>query len=508
MPRLVIIFALFSAIGILWASFVPLGGYNDEWMHTRYAAAVVRGQIPVTDCDPKAPICGEIVCDGKCRIRVPESIVEIEDFKQLAFHPEIPDSVVKDVPSGKDGETTIRNSAANYPPLYYLLVGWPSLFLHGAAAWYAMRVLTALICAFFAVIIVISLSSVFPLGVILTFVSFLTPVTLTFFGAVNPQGPEIMSTGALAALVFPIAFSGRPTFRRLLTAALVLVFASNIRTPGVIWSFIIVLLWIILMDFATIKAVFKVQRWWIPFCTALLGVTVSLGWYALTKETVTTLGTPEPDATFIDTTMELLISTKSFYLEQIIGMWGWNDNHIPGLLWKPALLFLLILVVIAFAVGTWRQRLALTVGAISFPIVMLAIQWPLMKSTGIMWVGRYWLPLVLAGGILTTLILASRGKYLRLTNILAICEFAGAVLVSGITATRRYAVGTLGTWNITTYPTRHLIFLGLFTVVVGLTWVIFLWWSRGHNDAAPKRGGRLSRARGSTRKPLTARRSR
>lgn len=473
--RLATIFALFSLLGILWGTLVPLGGYNDEWMHVRYGAAVVRGQIPVTDCDAKPPVSNGVVNNGRCKVSIPKSLVEIDGFICLAFHPDNPDSCVENPDSGDNSLVEVNNSAANYPPLYYLLVGWPSLFLSGASAWYAMRIINALICAFLLATIFAGLNTFLPFTSTLLVLGALTPVTITYFGAVNPQGPEILSSGALAAVVFSIALSRRPTYSCLLAAALILVFLANIRTPGIVWAFITVVMWIILMDLNTIKRVFMVRRWGIPLAIALGGVGVSLAWTLMTSSLVTVLGQPRPDLTFVQMAKEMVAAAFASYIPQMIGFWGWDDNSLPAALTTCAALFLLAIFLGALWLGNWRQRIGLLVGIVSLPICALAISYPQVKEAGIIWAGRYSLPTFFAVAMLVVGVWGSRFPRSWMLPALNSAVFIILATSSAYCAVRRYAVGKGKDlpWD---FPVHHQILLALFLVILIAISVVLGYW--------------------------------
>lgn len=468
--RLGVVFCLFALIGILWATFVPMGGYNDEWTHARYAAAVVRGEFPVTRCDAKPFKCGDVTCDGRCWISVPKSIAEIRGFLYLAFNPQLPDSAIADTPSGESGNTWVRNSAANYPPLYYLLVGWPTLFLNGAAAWYAMRIVSALLCALFMTLIFAGLSSVMPWGATFLMLIWITPVTVTFFGAINPQGIEILSTGALAALIFPIGFSKKPSFSVLLAASIVLAVSVNIRTPTIIWNFIVVLMWLLLLNLDTIKSIFSLKRWWIPFLIAIGGVTFSTVWTLSTSHLVSVLGTPDPEMGFRGLLKTMAESAFVFYVPQMIGDWGWGDNFIPPLVHIIVSVLFAAVLIYSIILGSWKSRLALLLCLFSIPVTSIVIQYHLLRQAGMMWAGRYNLPLWVAIGVLSTMIIMlSRPRHLWWAAV-GLVEFGVLASTSALMAAWRYGTGINGKFNFAALPVRHQTFF--FSILISLVLVL------------------------------------
>ena len=88
-----------------------------------------------------------------------------------------------------DGTNT---SAGRYPPLYYAIVGIPSLVSDSTGGIYAMRLVDAALSALFVALALTSICvwsrrRFMLVGVLLA----LTPMTLFLGGVVNPNGPEI-----------------------------------------------------------------------------------------------------------------------------------------------------------------------------------------------------------------------------------------------------------------------------------------------------------------------------
>lgn len=463
-----IFFILLTLTGFLWAALVPLGGYNDEWTHARYAAALVRGQLPITDCDEPVENSTKPVTDGRCKIKVPKSIVEIDGFDCLAFNAATPDSCIDDlkaISSDDDSLIEIRNAVANYPPLYYALVGWPTLFLHGATAWYAMRALTSIICAILATIMVWAVQTTFSGKAGFIALAALTPVTMTYFGAVNPQGVEILAAGALAATIFTIAYR-KVTFYQLMLVSILLFVLVCARPAAILWAFLIVVATIILCPFDKIREVFSIRHWWIPLSIGTCGVIFQLAWTLINKERITLLGTPQPNMTFQQMLSIMLENTPKWYVHQIFGLWGWSDNPLPTFLWVSAAVLFTVFLVGAIILGTTRERISLVSLLVAIPCTAVAIQYMQLHSAGIIWAARYSLPLLLAACIQATINYSHRNKGIHIISILALSEYIILLGVSAYCAVQRYAVGIYGSLNPLTYSNRHQILLILFMISI------------------------------------------
>ena len=93
-----------------------------------------------------------------------------------------------------DGTVTVASAAARYHPLFYWLIGTPSMYFDGATALYVMRAVSALMCA------AIVGASAFVLGLwirtkwpIYALLASMTPVLVYSTSIVAPNGIEMVS---------------------------------------------------------------------------------------------------------------------------------------------------------------------------------------------------------------------------------------------------------------------------------------------------------------------------
>lgn len=136
---------LLFAIGVLalqaaWILSIPAFRGIDEIDHTYRAASVVRGDLVAGDR-------GETVPDGRgVLVKVPAALVEAAApaCNELKYYG--PGNCTPKGAADRDGNVRIPTSAT-YMPIYYAIVGWPSLVLDGEAALYAMRMVSGLVCA-------------------------------------------------------------------------------------------------------------------------------------------------------------------------------------------------------------------------------------------------------------------------------------------------------------------------------------------------------------------------
>ncbi len=199
-----IAFGLFFLQSAIWSIAVPLGSGQDEPAQTITAAADVRGQL----IKPHATAYADIV--GMYEVRVPGTYTN--GFLQIglgldpacgdpgygsACHPSVTNPVVLDT----------WTYTGDYPPLYYLAVGWPSLITSSLVGIYLMRLLSALLCSGVLALAVLALArtSRRPLVPAAAAIA-ISPMVLYTAATVQPSGLEISSAALLFAAGSAIAF--------------------------------------------------------------------------------------------------------------------------------------------------------------------------------------------------------------------------------------------------------------------------------------------------------------
>ena len=167
-----------------WILAVPAFRGIDEWDHAYRAAAVAHGEWRA---DPTAATRGT-----GALVRAPDDIV-------AAAQPEcerLPYTEPEDCegsPNG-DGTTSIASGAGRYNPLFYAVVGYPSLPFEGAAALYVMRAMAAALCLLFLGMAVACMRTWVgsPVAPVAT-VAALTPMVMFTTTLAAPNGVEIMA---------------------------------------------------------------------------------------------------------------------------------------------------------------------------------------------------------------------------------------------------------------------------------------------------------------------------
>ena len=435
----------FAAVGLAvvsWSLATPLMAAPDEPSHIVQAAAIVRGQFDVpSHPGPVGPLES---------VRVPEWVQEATfHLPPFAFHANVPAG-----PSNRVGDSTKLVNAStqfsNYPPLYYLIDGVPTLFMTGEPALYAMRLLSSLLNIGLITVGLFLLARYqrgrFPLfGALVA----LTPMVWFLCSVVSDSGLEIASAFAAwcgglciidqrrvpralavwTALSFVILILSRPAspYEAAVMVAVLALFAGARRVRELLHDRILVTLGIPMFVAATVAVVLY-----------LIGGPPRL------------FGHPLRPSLGLGKSMSLTWHQTGIRLRQAIGKFGWLDTNVP-----------LIVVVIwttvfgaLCAIGLFlssRSRRAWPVLALAIVATPLLFESPRIDKLGPFWQGRYWLPLAVGLPLLASALplrTPHRRALPRVAPFIGLLGLTtvGAVLcwaqtVSFMTALHRYQTG-------------------------------------------------------------------
>ncbi|NEK57225.1 DUF2142 domain-containing protein [Geodermatophilus sabuli] len=397
-------FALLSLLGGLWALADPVFSVPDEPAHAVYAAAAVRGELwaPTTGIDTT--------------VTVPATYANASTAAACFIYDGTVPAGCAELFVAQPGTAEVVTTAGRYPPAYYLFAGSATLVADGATAIYLMRFLTVLVCAALLASAFLSVSerrSPWPLtGLVLA----CTPMVLFFTGAVNPQGPELAAGIALwasALALFPPpgpAGDGddapRVAPRLVLRCLAAMAALALIRPLSVVWLGLIV--GVVLLARATgprLVALLR-DRWMLLGGLAVGAMVAMTAVWVLARDALRQWSRP----------VDLEISRAALFsvskldgeLAEMVGVFGWLDNAAPGLvqlLWIGAVA---VLAVLAAAVGTRRERLAL-VAVVAISVVMPVVsELSSYRESAFAWQGRYILAFSAGLTVLSGYLLADR----------------------------------------------------------------------------------------------------
>ncbi|MFE4974954.1 DUF2142 domain-containing protein [Kitasatospora sp. NPDC056651] len=441
-------FAILFTLSASWSLSTPTGGSPDEHAHLIRAAAVARGQLNGEEV--MAPhVVGGI--DGKFAetgVELPRIYQDLKDVN--ACYVFRSDNSAACAPELKDrpGTVEVTTAAGRYHPAYYFAVGWPSLLVHGEAAFYLMRLMSALICSALVASAVVSAAewrrrSFALLGV----VTATTPMALFMFGVVNPSGPEIAAGILVWSAGLPMLMSPDPRLlnrrlARLGVGALVLI---SIRPLGLIWFAGAMFFALMLSRKGALREVVRQRVTWGWGGLAMVAGGLALLW-----------SSTHPDNSIIDTPSDLTPLTaarKTFdngltYMKQMIGYFGWLDAQPPAVTLLVWCAVVLALAMIALCYARFRDTLAIAgvmAGIVVIPIVAQAMQ---ARQLGMIWQGRYLLPFAVGLPIMCAAICHERLPWggFAWRRLLVICGFALSLANAAgfLWAMRRNTVGTTG----------------------------------------------------------------
>jgi Predicted membrane protein (DUF2142) len=435
----------FAAVGLAvasWSLATPLMAAPDEPSHIVQAAAVVRGQF---DVPPHPSPVGPVES-----VRVPEW-VQTATFlaSPFAFHANVPAG-----PSNRVGNSTRLVNAStqfsNYPPLYFLIEGVPTLLMAGEPALYAMRLLSSLLNIGLIAVGLFLLARYhrgrFPLfGALVA----LTPMVWFLCSVVSDSGLEIAAAFAAwcgglciieqgrsprtlavwTALSFMILILSRPVspFSAAVIVAVLALFAGARRVRELFHDRILVTLGIPMFVAAMVAVVLY-----------LIGGPPGL------------LGHPLRPSRSLGQSMLLTWQQTGIRLRQVIGKFGWLDTNVP--------LTVMVIWTAVFgglcAIGlllSSRSRRALPLLAIAVLAMPLLFESPRIDTVGTYWQGRYWLPLAVGLPLLASVLPLRRPHHRALPRVapfiglLAMATVGSALCwaqtVSFMTALHRYQTG-------------------------------------------------------------------
>ncbi|AMB57844.1 DUF2142 domain-containing protein [Microterricola viridarii] len=359
------------------------------------------------------------------------------------------------------GQDFFSTWVGTYNPLYYYLVGWPSLIFDNAAVGvYAMRIVSALLgsvllaWAFQAGVSARS-NRWMPLG--LAFVA--TPMVLYFVGSVNPNGVEIASAAALWIALLRLLERHRvpasaidsllPTRYLWTIVTVASILLVNARAVGPLWLITIVLTCCIAAGWGPTKALFLRGASY-PWLGAIAAGSLFAGiWTLATGALGGQAG--ESDAPLVGGSalagITAMLRRTGEWVQQAVGFFGWLDTPLPNEAYILLYVVLGVLVLLALA-ATDRRSMWVMIGVIALAILLPAIvQGVQVSRTGLIWQGRYGIFLYLAIPIFAAWVLSGpAGDRLRFLsprmNWIGLGLLAAYGSFAFLWVMRRYVTGT------------------------------------------------------------------
>lgn len=393
-------FGLLFAACVAWAAAVPPLTGPDEWAHAYRAAAVARGELTGSTVDES------LFGDAIVEVDVPEALVEeasagrcfLGDPREQLISPIANDIAACPEPGGSRTLVTATTSEHRGQPIYYFLVGLPTLAFPGTIGSYLMRFVGAALCSALLASAVVSLLRLRPnRWVVVGGAVALTPAMFYFSAVTNTAGVEMAATLGLyasgAALVRGrFAPDGRLVTRTGL--ALVALVLSRGLSPG--FALLAALVLIVVAPPGRVRGLLArtdVRLW---TAAAAVAVAVSAGWVLWVHQRFEL--PPRAGIGLVDAVGEL-----SWDLRDLVGMFGSTDVNPPWLLqaaWGAAAV---AVVAVGWRIGGRREVLLaglMTLGAVTMLTTGEGLNFP---DTGFWWQGRYVAPPIIGALVVATL---------------------------------------------------------------------------------------------------------
>lgn len=444
-----VIWILLSMVAAIWSVGMPLNTGPDEPAHFVKAAAVVRGQLGGTPSNE-----GTVV-------QVPDYVAFTQALTCTSYHAERAANCETWSPQTTGQMMNGTTTAGTYNPLYYVLVGWPTLLVSDQTGLYAMRLVSGILASGFLALGFMMLCSwnrrIFPLvGALIA----LTPMVIYINGVVNPSSLEIATAFAAFIALLSVIVDKRPSLliERTVILTVAAAIACNTRSITPLWVALLLLIPLLLLGRKALADLLRQRAVWAGITIVVLASAGGVAWTVLSDSLA--LANPQYTGTTVYDNVgasPLFGFVKMVMLsvnlgQQMIGILGWFDVQLPSLVYFLWSALIGILGTTAALILRGRRALAalcLFAVMIIGPAVVQAIY---ITSGGFIWQGRYTLPLfvcaVVGVAVLVSETWTSPGA--RLMRRLSI--FVGAIwvvcqLLSLLQALRRYSVGASGSYQ-------------------------------------------------------------
>ena len=384
--------ALFVALGTVWSFATPLFAAPDEPAHAVRAAATWTGDFSGTEFRVDAGAAGSVTIK---RYRVPspyelgQPIATCNAFQAL-------------VPAGcgpqfrPTGQTRQAPSTAGfYPPLFYLLVGWPAAVTDGARSVYLMRLSQVAVCAALIGVAAWAMArrrgSVAQLGLVLS----ITPMVAFLSATVNSSGLEIAAAiGLWCTLLALLDPPGRPGERRWGEATAVVVTGlflcfSRTFSPG--YAAVICGIALLCVPGLGVRSILRRRDVVVPL--VVLGVGAALATLLITAsgqfDTPATSGAQLPAG---ETPLSVGLGFQEASFRQMIAVFGWLDTGTAQLAYYSWIIAVGALLAGGIVLGSWRRMLGAGLALAATVTLPIAANWGQAETAGFVWQGRYSLP--------------------------------------------------------------------------------------------------------------------
>ncbi len=450
------VLAFFALLGVVWALARPYGASVDEEAHYVRALGVSTGDLigePDTwRYNPLTPAQQRTIDAATRRVDLPPRVAarHLPSGESLitCFAVRTTDSASCIGPP--TGRVVDRTYVGIYPPVPYVVPGLAARPADGPGGGLLLaRLASGIVCT---VVLALCLLGVHDraapglslLGVIVA----LSPTVLYFSWSMNANGLEMVAGIAFVALCLRLVREAPAPGWLWSVTALVGFLLGTSRPLAFVWVFFGV--WVAVLLHGPSSVVRAARRGGRPaaLMIAVLAATVLavVVWNFLVNAR-----TPGGVAAWSELVKPGLRQVLEGFLPEQIAVSGWGETVLPERLYLVWKVVFVGLGAVAFAVGTWRQRLAPFVLLVTY-LAGVVLLTRVTQAGGFPMGGRYFQPIFTAFPLVWgEVILANRHRlagWLR-PGLVAVCAAVVAVVNGAalLANGRRYSVGTDGAWS-------------------------------------------------------------
>lgn len=489
----VLSWVLLSLLAGAWAVATPIGGSPDEPAHLIKAASVVRGQF-----------IGQHGTRGEI-VQVPQYIAYTGAQTCYAFNGNVTANCAPESRGDPAELVEASTTAGLYNPAYYLITGWPSLIAQDSSGVYWMRIVSGVVVSLLLAISVALIAGWRrPTLPLLGMAIALPPMFLFLNGTLNPNSLESAATLATFVGILTVIKernTGRIAERSAIVFAAAAI-AANMRGLSLLWLAIAVLSPFLLAGKPRMLELAKSRPVQLAFSGTVIAVIAAAVWLLRTNSLGAAIDgtTPVNDVPGVGASawsgFSSTLSATFGYAQGMVGNFGWLDTPAPLSVYFSWSMLTGGLLLLCFIMLRGRPLLlvAVLVGAVVLlPAIMQALY---INKGGIIWQGRYTLPIFACAVVAAASCLADRVHLKRdiRTRVLwvVLSVWAAAQFASFATALHRYAVGANSAWRGLLSPAWSppggvWLSLGAFAVFLAVTVIVVALHFSRRDDYSPTR---------------------
>jgi hypothetical protein len=405
-------FAGFLLVAVGWALVTPVNHYPDEVSHVYRAVSVVRGEI--------FPHIGPFDHGTGAITNVPVTVRGVL-FESRCRGLHLSGNCESAGPN-HPGSVTVVTSEGRRFPLYYSMVGWPSLAFPNRTGWYLMRLVSAVLCSALLAAAANVLMTMRRRPLVLAAGLFvgLTPLAVNLSGAVNPSGLEIAAAACFWAVMLALVHGTSTLTPRLLArlGAVSGVILVTCREVGCIWILLAVVLSLMSASRPERGRFLRSRSARVVLTPAIIATAAVASWTITFHSYAVYNSKPRSGGDLISAVRATSGKTGKL-LQQILAYLGWQTIRPPLIAQVCWILAVLAIVAVAFATCR-RVGIAVVFGyalVVVLPFAVLVVTYHERGLRG--WQGRYTVPLAIGPAFLSVAPLRGQARERRFVVLLA-----------------------------------------------------------------------------------------